>query len=728
MRNVWAVGPRSVFTACAVSIVVLIGCAAAAAQAAHPAQVSSPAAELDKYPGLLPELSQLFQKVQNGVQSPAPRSQSRLLPLLPSSTVYYVAVPNYGETAQQALDIFHHEVAANAVLNKWWHSREMAEDGAKVELTIGKFIQLSQYLGDEIVVAGGPDGPDHSLVIVAQVRKPGLKDFINQNLKPWTPGSDAFKTFDLQSLATAAGDSKALAILVRPDYVVAAPGIQGLRNFNRLLDEKKPQFAATPFGEKMGEGYRNGASVMAGLNIEALLKQMPPTAAQQRQVLERTGFADAKYLVWEHKSVAGQTGSQAELSFSGPRHGIASWLAAPAPPRGLDFVSQHVVFAGTVVLKNLADVFSDVETLTAAQNPNPMASLQQMQQMLNLDLKRDLLHHFDGEITVAVESVQPDPAWMVVARVNDPEGLRQTLSKLMMTMPLAPEESEENGVHYHTLHVPSPQKTVEVAYAFFDGYMVVASSHNMASAAIARRQNGDSLPRLHEFQAALPPGHPEGVSGLLYEDPIAVAALSAGRTSPEMAGLFSQLKGKSSPVVICAYGEPNAIREATVSSGADAGAMMVVAAIAVPNLVRARMAANESSAVSNLRTINVAQLSYATAYPQKGYAHDLSSLGSDPRGSNLISAWHAGLIGAELGGAACIPNSACVKDGYSFSIHAMCGSVKCANYVALARPVSNSTGARSFCSTADGVIRVKTEAVKIDSLTVGQCRQWIPLQ
>ena len=719
---------RSLFAACLISVGVLVAKAPVAAQATNSAKPGLPTADLDKYPGLLPELGQLFQKIQNGVQSPAPRSQSRLLPLLPSSTVYYVAVPNYGETAQQALDIFHHEVATNAVLNKWWHSREMAEDGAKIELTIGKFIQLSQYLGDEIVIAGGPDGPDHSLVIVAEVRKPGLKDFIDQNLKPLTPGSEAFKTFNLQSLATAAASSKALAILVRPDYVVAAPGVQGLRNFNRLLDDKMPQFAATPFGKKMAEGYSNGASVLAGFNIEALLKQMPPSAAQQRQLLERTGFADAKYLVWEHKSVAGQAGSQAELSFSGPRRGIASWLAAPAPPRGLDFISQHVVFAGTVVLKNLADVFSDVETLTAAQNPNQMASLQQMQQMLNLDLKRDLLHHFDGEITVAVESMQPDPAWMVVARVNDPEGLQQTLSKLIMTMPLAPEESDENGVRYHTLHVPSPQKTVEVAYAFFDGYMVVASSRNMASAAIARRQNGDSLPRLHEFQAALPPGHPEGVSGLLYEDPIAVAALSAGRTSPEIAGLFSQLKGKSSPVVICAYGEPNAIREATVSSGADAGAMMVVAAIAVPNLVRARMAANESSAVSNMRTINTAQVGYAVTYPQKGYARDLASLGPDSRGPSFASSQHAYQIDQQLGGPACTANAACVKDGYSFSIHAMCGSVKCANYVALARPVSNSTGARSFCSTADGVIRVKTEAVKIDSLTVGQCRQWIPLQ
>ncbi|HYU45033.1 MAG TPA: prepilin-type N-terminal cleavage/methylation domain-containing protein, partial [Terriglobales bacterium] len=47
--------------------------------------------------------------------------------------------------------------------------------------------------------------------------------------------------------------------------------------------------------------------------------------------------------------------------------------------------------------------------------------------------------------------------------------------------------------------------------------------------------------------------------------------------------------------------------------------ILIIAAIAIPNLLRARIAANESAAASTLRTINTAEVSYITAYPATGY-------------------------------------------------------------------------------------------------------------
>src|SRR3984893_12943378 len=55
--------------------------------------------------------------------------------------------------------------------------------------------------------------------------------------------------------------------------------------------------------------------------------------------------------------------------------------------------------------------------------------------------------------------------------------------------------------------------------------------------------------------------------------------------------------------------------------------ILIIAAIAIPNLLRARIAANESSAVSSLRTINTAETSYQTSNPTVGYAALLSDLG-----------------------------------------------------------------------------------------------------
>ena len=48
--------------------------------------------------------------------------------------------------------------------------------------------------------------------------------------------------------------------------------------------------------------------------------------------------------------------------------------------------------------------------------------------------------------------------------------------------------------------------------------------------------------------------------------------------------------------------------------------ILIIAAIAIPNLLRSKMAANESSAVGSTRTINTAEVSYVTAYPNQGFS------------------------------------------------------------------------------------------------------------
>src|SRR5215467_8205238 len=55
--------------------------------------------------------------------------------------------------------------------------------------------------------------------------------------------------------------------------------------------------------------------------------------------------------------------------------------------------------------------------------------------------------------------------------------------------------------------------------------------------------------------------------------------------------------------------------------------ILIIAAIAIPNLLRARMAANDSAAASTLRTINTAEVTYSTTYAGAGYANTLGILG-----------------------------------------------------------------------------------------------------
>lgn len=123
--------------------------------------------------------------------------------------------------------------------------------------------------------------------------------------------------------------------------------------------------------------------------------------------------------------------------------------------------------------------------------------------------------------------------------------------------------------------------------------------------------------------------------------------------------------------------------------------ILIIAAISIPNLIRARMAANESSAVSSIRTLMTAEAAYATAYPSIGYV-DRNSLG---------------------GAAPCNPNSttACLidsvltsgtKNGYLFEASGTtpANGINTSFAVGAAPYSPNVTGMRRFCGANDNVI------------------------
>ena len=68
--------------------------------------------------------------------------------------------------------------------------------------------------------------------------------------------------------------------------------------------------------------------------------------------------------------------------------------------------------------------------------------------------------------------------------------------------------------------------------------------------------------------------------------------------------------------------------------------ILIIAAIAIPNLLQARVAANEASAVASLRTINIAQITYNSNYPTVGFAPTLTALGGDYVNAVGWSGWN----------------------------------------------------------------------------------------
>jgi prepilin-type N-terminal cleavage/methylation domain-containing protein len=130
--------------------------------------------------------------------------------------------------------------------------------------------------------------------------------------------------------------------------------------------------------------------------------------------------------------------------------------------------------------------------------------------------------------------------------------------------------------------------------------------------------------------------------------------------------------------------------------------ILIIAAIAIPNLLRARMAANESAAASSVRTINTAEVSYITAYPTIGYASTLAVLG----GASPCTATSAS--------ACLIDNNLAVPPASGKSGYLYTAAGTASTYEAIANPVTvNSTGTKSFCSVEDAVVRVDTTGAAI---------------
>ncbi len=133
--------------------------------------------------------------------------------------------------------------------------------------------------------------------------------------------------------------------------------------------------------------------------------------------------------------------------------------------------------------------------------------------------------------------------------------------------------------------------------------------------------------------------------------------------------------------------------------------ILIIAAIAIPNLLQSRIAANEASAAAGLHVLQTAEVTYYTAYPTIGYADGMSQLGGAVPCTPASTA--ACLVDNVL--AAAIPGSA-GKSGYVFqaTVNKSGGATTNTGYVVAAAPVVfHSSGNRDFCSTSDVILRAQ---------------------
>jgi type IV pilus assembly protein PilA len=132
--------------------------------------------------------------------------------------------------------------------------------------------------------------------------------------------------------------------------------------------------------------------------------------------------------------------------------------------------------------------------------------------------------------------------------------------------------------------------------------------------------------------------------------------------------------------------------------------MLILMALAVPQMLKVKKNANQTSAVQTMRTIGSAELSYNSSYPGSGFACPLSALGGDPK-SGAPTAQAAQLIDPALAAAG-------QKSGYTFVV--TCGSKVTINnqdvYTSFeitgVPQTVGKTGDNGYCSDENNIIKI----------------------
>ena len=137
----------------------------------------------------------------------------------------------------------------------------------------------------------------------------------------------------------------------------------------------------------------------------------------------------------------------------------------------------------------------------------------------------------------------------------------------------------------------------------------------------------------------------------------------------------------------------------------------IIAAIAVPGLLRARISGNEASAIGSLRAVSSAQSTFAASCANGLYAQGLGTLGTGPSGGSAFISPDLGTAGATA-----------TKSGYTVSMTGTTATGSACNgatalasgYHAWASPVSSSTGTRYFFTNTTGTIWQATTSITGD--------------
>jgi type IV pilus assembly protein PilA len=128
---------------------------------------------------------------------------------------------------------------------------------------------------------------------------------------------------------------------------------------------------------------------------------------------------------------------------------------------------------------------------------------------------------------------------------------------------------------------------------------------------------------------------------------------------------------------------------------------LIIAAIAIPNLMKSKAAANEAGGAATIRTLITDSITYSNSFPAEGYPLNLTRLGAVAQ--PCVPSINGACLADTVLACAAPP---CIKDNYSYTVTGINGgAAPQTDFVAFGTPAGDSAGHTDYCASSDGVPR-----------------------
>jgi hypothetical protein len=473
----------------------------------------------------------------------------------------------------QAKVIFEDQLKQSPVLQRWWTTGKQ-DKTAELDELVNKVHDLSQYIGDEMVIVALKQETGPGFAIVADVQRGGLADLLKQEFAK--EGHEGLTVLDENGLNSASTNGHGGYALVRQKEVVFSNSIETLRKIDAQLNEGASGFASGDFGQQITAAYNRGAGIILAANLQNMVMEAAGHGGKHASTfMQESGIGGVRYLIAEHRQTNSGVENHLNLQFAGNRQRMASWLGAPAPVGSLDFVSPNAALAVAGVTKDPASIVDDMMAMMSAEK-NDSDQFTKAQAELGIDIRNDLAGNLGGEFAFALDGpVLPTPSWKVVIEVKDSGRFETTLEQLVQAADshfqgrdkhgIAISKSQAGAQTFYEVHDPGTGAMV-AEYTYASGYMVIAPTRALLKESLQTHASGNTLAHSSSFKALLPVDQNENYSAVAYQNlgPVVTPLLS--QLNGESADAIRKLAADSHPTAICAWGKDSRIEAASNSS------------------------------------------------------------------------------------------------------------------------------------------------------------------